>query len=369
MMDVNKTYKLFDDYLNGNLSLDLKKSFEADLLKDNNLKEEFEAYKAANNLIFSGEVLKLKAELTSIHKKRVLRNKILYISLALLILLGLTIATLKLSQHDVKQNTKKAFTQNKETINFQDKTVDIKEVKPNKTVKSNDAPVNYFTTISNKNVLIPLDTVKTIANIKKDTNTLTLIKPNLIITEPLSVIQDSIRFDSLENKIPCNLAINLADVVVDNTCENKNTGMILFTNNSSNYLYTINNGANFYSSAKYSNLSAGEYKIAIKDVRTNCISNKISVEIEAIKCDYIIKPNQFIYWEKDLSDFSNDNEVELSIFNANTGNLVFKKNIPTTEDILWDGKTNLNESLPSGLYFYNIKSDKKNLNGTITIIN
>jgi flagellar hook assembly protein FlgD len=107
--------------------------------------------------------------------------------------------------------------------------------------------------------------------------------------------------------------------------------------------------------------------VSVKNKLNNCESEPIEIIIEGYKCNYIIHPEKFVFLEKSLDKFKDDNSVEVFIFNRN-GNLVFNKIIATSEKFYWEGNSNTNLSTPMGNYTYLIKSGKKVSKGEITII-
>jgi hypothetical protein len=368
-MDIDKTYKLFDDYLEGNLSNDAVKLFEKDLQNDKYLYHELEAYKLANSFIVNNELRQVKYTINEVHKKNIIKKKLMFLVAFLIVLGALIFLLLPNKVNDVKEVkcvTESIKKNNSIDSSFQESKNKLitNKLSVNKLVEPNPVSTN-----SPKDSLIEVNLTK--ATIDKLQNNSFLINndsiPQKSTSITLPIIIDTVIIDSV--KPPCDFHLNKKDVSIKETCENKRQGEIFFKLKTEAFKFSINGGKSFLSGNNFKYLSRGNYDLKIKNKRTKCESNSIDVEVKSIKCDYIINPNRFIYWEKELLNFNDDEYVLVNIFNAKTGGVVYSKEILISEGIRWDGKNNLNDILASGLYLYNIKGKEKTISGTVTIVN
>ena len=370
MQDNFNTYSLIEDYLNGNLSDEKRIAFEKQLESNPELQTLVDDYYLVDVFIEKNELANINNKLTQIHKTSI-RKKNILIGVLGLIILVISIAFYFMIPNNniheeeiaINKKTPKSISYSvAESTPF--KIIDsMSELKLSSSIqqsKENISSPELIDSMINEEKskeIIPKETLPIIPK-KKDS----IVKPFTTKTDlPIKVKSNSLV------KITCNITLEEGNLMITSSCSEKSTGSIQFTKTKSNYLYSINSNNNYSSKPYFSSLREGNYLVSLKNKLNNCKSDPIEIIIEGYKCNYIIHPEQFVYLEKSLDKFKDDNSVEIFIFNRN-GNLIFNKIIPTSEKFYWEGNSNTNLPTPMGNYTYLIKSGNKVSKGEITII-
>ncbi|MEN8927519.1 MAG: gliding motility-associated C-terminal domain-containing protein [Flavobacteriales bacterium] len=380
MQDNFNTYSLIEDYLSGNLSYEETIAFEKQLESNPELKTLVDDYSLVDVFIEKNELIAINNKLTHIHTSSLLKKKLLIglgatVILAILIISFITFSKNKMATNkfEIKKETSKSIDNIiAESTPFKiidstseaELTRTIEERKAELTepilTDSLETDAKAATDLPETSTPFFADKKKTEPNSaqRKDSSKILLNNQN-----PQSVV---VRKDSVK-KIKCNVVLEKENIIASNSCSEKRTGAIQFTQSNPELVYSINNKQNYSSKPYFSSLSEGKYWVNIKNTVNNCESESIEIIIEGYQCNYVIHPEQFIYLEKSLKSFQNENSVEIFIFNRN-GGLVYNKTISTTQNFYWEGKSNTNIPTPMGAYTYLIKSGKKVSKGEITII-
>jgi len=159
-----------------------------------------------------------------------------------------------------------------------------------------------------------------------------------------------------------------ADIALEtsSTCYNKSEGVLNITTNKESYSYSMDGGFTIQKEFVFPNLKSGKYTLVAFDIN-KCKSESIDFEIESKKCDFMIQPERSIFWEINLEEFSDD-EVELEIYSAKSGQKVIQRILSTFELNIWNGEAQNGEILPMGSYVYILSSYSKSERGSITIV-
>lgn len=374
MQDNFNTFSLIEEYLSGNLSSEEKIAFEQELASNPELQTLVDDYNLVDVLIEQNEILSINDKLTQIHKNTIKKNTIFKGLIGFAIVSLATLVYLLIPQNNIVNEKIEIGEENSKSIAFL-----VTEPTPFKIMDSM-SEVELSTTIkqSKENVVVskPIDSIisepKKDEIIPKETKPLATKKTDSInepvINNPIDSVK--IKTDStakIKVRKPCKIALSPSDIAITSSCSEKSTGSIQFIKTNPDYLYSINDKVSYSSNPYFTSLREGNYTITLKSNAKQCESKSVELFIESYKCNYIIHPERFVYLEKSLDKFEDENSVEVFIFNRN-GNLVFNKIIPTSEKFYWEGNSNTNTQTPMGNYTYLIKSGNRVSKGEITII-
>ena len=371
MQDNFNTYSLIEDYLNGNLGNEEKLAFEKQLESNPELQTLLDDYGLVDILIEENELVAVNTKLTQIHRGSILKKNIFKGLISLAIISTVAIAYFMFPRTEIAQEKIEIQKETSKSI-----SILIEDPTPFKIMDSASEVELQSTILQSKvNAFIP-EPIDSAVNVKKEkeeeipekTILTTNKTPDSISKQiPLNTVSAEGEKPDSNIKVPCNITLNKIDLLITNSCSEKSTGIIQFTKTNEEYVYSINNKASYSSNPNFTSLRDGNYRVSLKNKNNNCESEPIEIIIEGFKCNYVIHPEQFIYLEKSLDKFQDENSVEVFIFNRN-GGLVYNKTISTSEKFYWEGKSNTNLPTPMGSYTYLIKSGKKLSKGEITII-
>jgi hypothetical protein len=376
MSKKGSTYQLIEDYLSGRLSLEEVQHVENRIELDPNFKNYLAQHKEANELIIKAELNQIKSKLQRIDiqkKKSVFYTKIIVrFVLSILVLLGIFIFinnkrnTVKKIEENKKEEILKLIKSEKEVIHPEDNDPRQKEdlvliapqtekatlVKPTQesvdSIQSQDGPSD-------------IDTIRVIKEIVED------IKQEVDTTIQVNHNSDSLLVNSpVLEKEPCLDFKISSELITSSSCENKHEGQIIVKSRNNKYTYSINNGNSISKTGRFTQLKPAKYELIAINER-GCKSLPVLTQVEAMVCDFIIQPSQQVFWKIPLENFKAD-RVTLEVYNAKSGQQVYKRVLDQFTDETWNGEGLGGFLLPMGNYVYLLISENKQVKGNITII-
>lgn len=131
------------------------------------------------------------------------------------------------------------------------------------------------------------------------------MKTNLLILILSTLVVFSCKNDKVDPN--CNsLAISKIEVIDENCSNSKGSILITATGGTGNYLYSINNGAEFQSDNEFFNLSEGEYDIVVKE------ANSCEVKQKQIISNVVSSDLEFNFSTKNAGCSSNNGEITIN---------------------------------------------------------
>ena len=172
-------------------------------------------------------------------------------------------------------------------------------------------------------------------------------------------------------KFDCSQISIAGDIKVMESCEDKPTGSIIINLSSLKggekpYRFSISEEEGFTMNSQFGDLSAGDYKVLIKD-GNGCVQLLAEANVKSMKCplDLSFYPERES-WKIPLKANAN---AEIKIINSRTGTLVYSSAINGGYPDSWNGTDNNAGSLPMGSYSFIITySDGEIIQGNVTIL-
>ncbi len=384
MSNFENTYDLIDAYLNGCLNDEDCSLVEQRLKEDNNFRNYFEQHKLANDLIKEGEFRALKKQLETIHKNhrlKVFSFKILLGVIAFVVFFSsIYFYNNKEQSRPLKHNGKTAI---EESIKkCAKKEIVVKNVFfTNNNNSGNKSELKKENTNEDKLIdtrIIPIKNEDSLAltdklKAKTDSN-LILLKDSIASSNKGRLIDETEVAPSLDNQkqIVSNdcendfwVAFDIEEIIP--TVKGEHNGSFKFIALEDTYAYSIDDGKNQTTKTFFSGLASKTYNLIAIDSQ-GCKSLAQEIFIPELESDFVIYPRQSRYWNIPLSIFRDKTEVNLKIYDAKSGQLVYDAVLGGFDENVWQGVGKDNQSLPMGNYVYVLKSPRKSIKGNITIV-
>ena len=373
-----------ENYLNGKLSGAELEQFSAKMVADKLFKDEVEFTRLANEMVVSGEQLKLKQQLQEIHAthKKTKSTKGWKLGGALL-LVGIVLTLFVVNNDETElEISKDVLVEAEQEAKIKDE-METEEL--DRFVQERVAESGLEESELGENTL----SLEESEQEKEDSvdnylNSLFLTddsSPNTNGNEPGNEV--STKLEKSEPKAaasietpkmdPCKLvkkaSINFA---LTHPCISDKSGKIRFHSSSQDEVkfteFSVDGGKTFRSEFEERTLFAGQHLLVAKN-EDGCLSKAQKIEVKYGKCNYVIQPRRSKYWKLELPQFESDN-LQLIIRNARTGNVVYNDKLDHVSSFVWQGTTTDNQELPMGNYVYQFVTTKKGLiaTGQLTII-
>lgn len=373
----DSTYQLIEDYLTDNLNSEGRKAFESRMEIDSNFKMYVEQHKLANKVIIAGEINRIQDQLQTLHLKKSKLQFYLKVGLLVLFGFGVFVGLLIINQKESKTIYKKQILNFNlgETSFISKKDINLKETKIQK--KSEDK-----VHVSKELDSITYDEIITRAN---NIDTLLIDLPSAVETNPetdgfLSIGELEFKNEAAKDKKiqeltsttittadqPCNEYYLELSIETKPTCENKSEGQIIVEQSEQFKAFRLLENNTTSKKGFFKDLRAGEYSLIGID-SNGCYSLPKNIIIESYICDFMIQPDQQIFWEIPIANF-NQELLTLEIYDAKSGRKVVGKVIDEFSESQWNGEGDNGSILPMGSYVYRLYSMSKSLQGSITIV-
>ncbi|WMJ72003.1 gliding motility-associated C-terminal domain-containing protein [Cytophagaceae bacterium ABcell3] len=381
-----------DNYLNGRMSEEEKKTFEQRLDSDPDFSLEVEAQRIANQMIIGSELMELKEQMRKDLRNKPSGFKYTRFFLPLLItLLGLgayvylgsgeTItdssggAPIKTMQyHDLKTILEDLETRG--SINSVNGPV---EESPHLLVEVKKHTVDSITSIS-KSKNQPVDTIAK-ATIEEVTNIAEPSNNSDIDTTGHQKMEDTLSTEGSpkesvsQEEVDLCASIDISGrVEVKETCSGENSGEIeivstSLTGGKSPYHFSLNDTSAFKDYGNFAYLHAGNYSIYVKDAN-GCVSLLAEdIEVSEKDCrnnlDLTFAPSREYSIKVPVKDNAS---ATFKVF-SKTGALVYQSRVGNGGVDEWDGNDLSGRAVSSGYYIFILEyMDGKTEQGSITIM-
>lgn len=379
MDDINSHIEI-DNYLSGNLSAEEATAFELKMNTDLSLKQEVDAFELANDAIKLGAQANIKSKLQAIHQDHLKSKKRKQWGyggvLLLLTLITLTVVFNPFSTNEklVDNNLIEVKTI-EESINSNSKEK-ASEISNNKQIIISKNPTINPENSSDK-LVENVDTIVESTIEESDLNTESIVQnENVELTSNKTENEISTTTKTVEETIknPCEL-INKTnpEFNMEWPCLGHEQGSFELLNSTEEAIhfseYSLDNGDTYNPIHETTVINRGNYNLIVKDEQ-GCITKTKKINVKYRNCNFIIQPSYGKFLELNLSEYI-DYPILIEIRNARSAQVVYKKNITTGENFIWEGKDQSNSSLPLGNYVYFFISNTEGLvaQGQITVVN
>lgn len=396
MIDFNRHIEI-DNYLNGTMSREEAIAFEAKLLTDAALKQEFILQKSANLLVGNSAQLDLKNKLKNIHKQQKeqkSKKRVKAVVFALAAAVGVAIAAFMLYQakNGATQNTDPSSTSN--DIELLDVVTERNETAKSKKEQIADPfEVDVFTE-DNVSKESTLETA-TITEVKGEGETFILAKVDDVDSKVNEQVKD--REGNVNGEVPNETAddnntssqeTNVPGVgtgPIDNDpCVSVNLiepeiqiikpafggeeGVIKLVSNEDNFIeYSVDGGDEFYLASDHFTVGIGQYRVVAKD-ENHCLSAVRTVEINYQKSNYVIQGTRSRYME--IQNVVSKEPLMFEVRDGRSGKVVYTRLLENISSFLYEGVDAQSQALPLGTYVYRFMTLNGNplSSGEITVI-
>ena len=360
-------------YLNNQLSIDERATFEAEIENNVDLKLALEEHKLVQTIVLKKKMFDLKSRMQNdIQKKNnsKQKGKIIF---SIAIVSTVLISALYLFNNKTSEDT----TATPDTI-------------PSTTTIEKD---NYAQITIPESIITEKDTTAfTEPSIISKPKYKPKFKPLIATPETIIpvVIPEQTVIDTIDStnippeqevkptlEIPCNKRKGEAKSTITNSCANEPTGAVsitTITGGSPPYEYAIrltseeNTELSFSTKKVFNDLLEGEYSIYAMD-KNACKLHLATVTITTMYCPQNIELSYSIAYDNPLI-IPHDDTQSGSILIYNRKNILIKEiQFSTNEEIVWNGESNDQATVDTGLYVYLIRYRENNTQekGFITI--
>lgn len=355
MTNEEEKYELIERYVNRLLSDEERSAFEAEMLRDPELRRDVNAYTEAQELIVDQGVLNVKLKLQEIHQSEVakVKGKKYYLSGAVLVMVSATLMYLLFTNTDpvqpvIKTNvvTDTTGTTTVQPIASTNETGVTAQtntgVKTNSTTNTNVQTPDAVTT-QNPQQTKATDTAVSTASQQK---TVTTPVNNDTPKDPEPAKNDPPKTD----KIDCAKFSITGSATTSASCSEKTEGTVIVNLGSVKggtrpYKFTLDEEDGFRTSSQFTDLAPGVYTILVQD-KNGCKGKLNAAEVKATHC---IEPDGFTPdvapWTIPVKNFSGELRI-LNKANQKVYGAFIKNGYPES----WNGNDNNGMPLPSGVY-------------------
>jgi len=369
-MNERNNIELISNYENGKLSELELIEFNQRLHSDEEFKNLYQDY------LNSIELLKLK-ELCEVHQELekydyndgnfFTKNRTSIISTIVGTLLAVSLSYLYLSNSKYDQKTigySYSPKKKNEVSNSTEKASDTKETKKNLRITYKRSQTESSV---NKSILLDKDSVP----MAEDKSVIINDQEHISVPKNEPIISPL--------KSDCNSDKLKVDYDTDPACLGKSTGSIRIKKvqgTATAYSISLEGKGSFKNNGSFTKLPSGNYTMIISD-NNNCVI-KYPIQLPSIACSDLLidqnieKSNDFVlYIAGETWKIPMESESQMVEIRSQQGELVFQKTILSNESEEWNGQHINGQALPSGIYFYSIKSlsNSEVKTGTISIIN
>ncbi len=171
-------------------------------------------------------------------------------------------------------------------------------------------------------------------------------------------------------KINCDNVVIDALVTTEASCDNKPTGKIIIdlesiSGGTSPYEVSIDNEENYSNSFLFNKQFSKSYSVYIRDFnKCSTYLGSFLIDQEDCSYEYAFAPDEGEEWKIPTKTSSGS----IKIF-SKAGTLVYEEQLSSSIDYYWQGKSNVGNALPMGMYMFILNLDtEENLVGHVTII-
>ncbi len=365
-------FDLIERYVNRLLSSEEQEAFERQISQDPELKRDVEAYTEAQELIFDQGILEVKMKLQNIHQSelRTTKGRKYYLPGAVLVIVSASLLYLYFTASDPVKEEEPVYTTVTDTIKVPETPIAATE----KTEEKNTvvlAPSAGIPAVESPDRLqdpapvVPKD---------KDTEVIPPVSTDPPVDQEKQKDKKDVPPVVTVPTVPkddCASVQITGDLMAMESCAGQSTGTIVVSLSSLKggakpYTFSLEKEDGFRSGSQFTGLSAGQYKVYVKD-KNNCTAVLKPVEIKSKVCvqEYAFNPERGEEWSIPVpADFKG----ELKILNR-SNERVFSTQISYGSPSSWTGTDNSGMLLPKGVYMFTLIPDNgETIKGYVTIL-
>jgi len=351
------TFDDIENYLNG--TIENREAFELAMTLNPELKQKVQVTELANNLIIENRLLAVEELVKNQANKPAFSVKKWLTGLGLLSLIGATLFFLSVDK-EIKPAQQTNQNPVKQDIKIEEKkSSDINPSPEENQNKKKETSVKVESKLPETNIIHENKDFQVISPTKTDT-----------VKQEVGKFEKQINLKPAEPKIdlpvdPCKNAAITISTTIKESCYGQENGylqIVSIEGGTEPYQKTLQNSVN-EDVSNYTQLASGKYKLSITDKNGCKKTQSFVVENRFCEIDDSFNPSLGETWN--IPSFT---EIGILTIRNSAGNIVFEKEIPASETLIWDGK-NKNGEIETGylLFFIQYKSGSKQ-KGSVTLV-